>query len=494
MEDRNEVAVRRRKLSQLREMSLAYPSGFKRTHWANGLHGDFADSIKEDLEEQSVHVTVAGRIVLRRVMGKASFLTLRDGSGEIQCYLRQDGIGLDEYRNFVELSDLGDIVGVSGTLMRTNKGELTVAGVEYSMLAKSLQPFPDKFHGIEDSELKYRRRYVDMIANKDSRQVFATRSTIVKELRDFFDSRDYMEVETPMMHAIPGGALAKPFTTHHNALDMDLFMRIAPELYLKRLVVGGFERVYEINRNFRNEGLSTKHNPEFTMLEFYQAFATYHDLIDLTTDLMKRLSERICGSAQIEWNGHCIDFAAPPIRTTMREAVANELSLASTDDALDEEVLRKIATERSVHLPKGRGWGGVLNELFESLVEPKLVQPTFITEHPTEISPLARRNDENSLVADRFEYFVGGREIANGFSELNDPDDQEDRFRLQSELLKTGDLEAMHFDADYITALQYAMPPTAGEGIGVDRLTMLLTNTTTIRDVLLFPLLKPPAK
>ena len=494
MEDRNETAVRRRKLAQLREISLAYPSGFKRTHWANDLHEEFSNSTKEDLQQESTQVTVAGRIVLRRVMGKASFLTLRDGSGEIQCYLRQDGIGLDDYGNFVELSDLGDVVGISGTLMRTNKGELTVEAGAYLMLAKSLQPFPDKFHGIEDSELKYRRRYADLIANEDSRQIFETRSTIVRELRAFFDSRNYMEVETPMMHPIPGGALAKPFTTHHKALDMHLYMRIAPELYLKRLVVGGFERVYEINRNFRNEGLSTKHNPEFTMLEFYQAFATYHDMIDLTTDLMKSLCERVCGSTKIKWDGHSIDFAASPIRTTMREAVATELSLANTDESSDEGLLRKIAKERSVHLPRGCGWGGVLNELFEALVEPKLIQPTFITEHPTEISPLARRNDENSLVADRFEYFVGGREIANGFSELNDPDDQEERFRLQSERLETGDLEAMHFDADYITALQYAMPPTAGEGIGIDRLAMLLTNTTTIRDVLLFPLLKPAAR
>lgn len=494
MEDRNEVAVRRRKLSKLREISSAYPNGFERSDWAYALHKQFAESTKEDLARESTNATVAGRIVLRRVMGKASFLTLRDGSGEIQCYLRQDGIGVEEYSNFVELSDLGDIVGVSGQLMRTNKGELTVEADRYSMLAKSLQPFPDKFHGIEDAELKYRRRYADLIANETSRHVFTTRSTIVKQLRAFFDARNYLEVETPMMHPIPGGALAKPFTTHHNALDMELFMRVAPELYLKRLVVGGFERVYEINRNFRNEGLSTKHNPEFTMLEFYQAFATYHDMIELTTDLMVHLVTTVCGSPQIEWDGHSIDFAARPIRSTMLESVAGELSLDNTSDALDEATLREAASVRAVHLPKGCGWGGVLNELFEALVEPKLIQPTFITEYPTEISPLARRNDENSLFADRFEYFVGGREIANGFSELNDPDDQEERFRLQSERLASGDAEAMHFDSDYITALQYAMPPTAGEGIGIDRLAMLLTNTTTIRDVLLFPLLKPSAR
>ncbi len=494
MDDRNEVAVRRRKLAELREISPAYPSGFERTDWAHALHDQFAKSSKEDLERESASAIVAGRVVLRRVMGKASFITLRDGSGEIQCYLRQDGIGVEEYGKFVELSDLGDIVGVSGRLMRTNKGELTVEADGYSMLAKSLQPFPDKFHGIEDSELKYRRRYADLIANETSRKVFATRSSIVTQLRAFFEARGYMEVETPMMHPIPGGALAKPFTTHHNTLDMELFMRVAPELYLKRLVVGGFERVYEINRNFRNEGLSTKHNPEFTMLEFYQAFATYPDLIELTTDLMTHLTTTVCGSAQIEWDGHSIDFAARPNHMTMLESVADELSLDNASDALDEATLREEASARSVHLPKGCGWGGVLNELFEALVEPKLIQPTFITEYPTEISPLARRNDQNPLVADRFEYFVGGREIANGFSELNDPDDQEERFRAQSERLASGDTEAMHFDSDYIRALQYAMPPTAGEGIGIDRLAMLLTNTTTIRDVLLFPLLKPSAQ
>ena len=427
-------------------------------------------------------------------MGRASFITVRDGTGEIQCYLRQDGLGETEYQDFVEVSDLGDIVGIRGSLMRTNKGELTVEAKEFEILAKSLQPFPDKFHGVEDIQLKYRKRYVDLIANESSRSTFATRSEILSQTRKFFDSREFMEVETPMMHPIPGGALAKPFTTHHNALDMDLFLRVAPELYLKRLVVGGFERVYEINRNFRNEGLSTRHNPEFTMLEFYQAFATYEDMIQLTVELMRHLTSEICGSTSIEYANNTIDFGPEPHRTTMTDAVANRLSLAGVGDALDEKVLRQLASERSIPIPTDLGWGGVVNELFEQLVEPTLIQPTFVTEYPLEISPLARKNDGNPLVADRFEYFVGGREIANGFSELNDPDDQEERFREQSRRLQQGDDEAMRFDEDFIHALQYGMPPTAGEGIGIDRVVMLLTGTTSIRDVLLFPLLKQESK
>lgn len=494
MDDRKEVVARRRKLNSLRGSAPTYTNEARRTHSANTLQTQFASSSKDQLSEESFATTVAGRIVLRRIMGKASFITLRDESGTIQCYLRKDGLGSTNYDEFVELSDLGDIVSVTGTLMRTNKGELTVEATAFQILVKSLQPFPDKFHGIEDSELKYRRRYVDLIANERSRTVFATRSAIVKELRKFFDARGFMEVETPMMHPIPGGALARPFTTHHNALDMDLYLRVAPELYLKRLVVGGFERVYEINRNFRNEGLSTRHNPEFTMLEFYQAYATFRDMIELTRELMKQLTLTICGKTEIEYDGHTLDFGCEPRETTMADAVANALSLAETKDVYTQSVLREIARERSVAIPPGSQWGGTLTALFEQLVEPNLVQPTFVTEYPIEISPLARRNDKNPEVADRFEYFVCGREIANGFSELNDPDDQEARFRSQSKLLDSGDEEAMRFDSDFILALQYGMPPTAGEGIGIDRIIMLLTNSTTIRDVLLFPLLKSAPK
>ena len=490
MDDRDEIVTRRRKLDSLRKASFAFSNQFRRTHRADALQMRFAEHTKEQLAEESFSTTVAGRVVLRRVMGKASFITLRDGSGTIQCYLRQDGLEATSYEEFVELSDLGDIVAVAGTLMRTNKGELTVEASSYQVLVKSLQPFPDKFHGVEDSELKYRRRYVDLIANERSRNVFATRSAIVRELRRFFDDREYMEVETPMMHPIPGGALARPFTTHHNALDMDLYLRVAPELYLKRLVVGGFERVYEINRNFRNEGLSTRHNPEFTMLEFYQAYATYRDMIALTRELMQELTQSICGTTKIEYDGQVLDFEQRPTETTMAEAVASELSLASSEDIYKEELLREMADERSVPIPPGSGWGATLTALFEHLVEPNLIQPTFITEYPIEVSPLARRNEANPDVADRFEYFVCGREIANGFSELNDPDDQEERFRRQAELLDRGDEEAMRFDSDFIMALQYGMPPTAGEGIGIDRIVMLLTNSTTIRDVLLFPQLR----
>ena len=490
MDDRNEAVTRRRKLNSLRETSNAFTNQFKRTHSADILQTMFAEKTKEQLSDDPFVTSVAGRVVLRRVMGKASLITLRAGSGTIQCYLRKDGLDATSYEEFVELSDLGDIVAVTGTVMRTNKGELTVEASSFQVLVKSLQPFPDKFHGIEDSELKYRRRYVDLIANDRSRSVFAKRSAIVKELRRFFDDRDFMEVETPMMHPIPGGALARPFTTHHNALDMDLYLRVAPELYLKRLVVGGFERVYEINRNFRNEGLSTRHNPEFTMLEFYQAYATFREMIALTRELMRQLTLSICGSSRIEFDGQVLDFESSPRETTMAEAVASELALARSNDIFRVEILRTMAKERSVAIPPGAGWGAALTALFEQLVEPKLVQPTFVTEYPIEVSPLARRNDANPNVADRFEYFVCGREIANGFSELNDPDDQEARFQRQSELLDSGDKEAMRFDSDFILALQYGMPPTAGEGIGIDRLVMLLTDRTTIRDVLLFPQLK----
>ena len=490
MDDRNEVVTRRRKLDSLRDTSGVFSNKLGRTHSADALQAKFVDYTKEQLSSELFTATVAGRVVLRRVMGKASFIMLRDGSGTIQCYMRKDGLEDASYQEFVELSDLGDIVAVTGTLMRTNKGELTVEASSFQILVKSLQPFPDKFHGIEDSELKYRRRYVDLIANERSRSVFATRSAIVRELRRFFDERDFMEVETPMMHPIPGGALARPFTTHHNALDMDLYLRVAPELYLKRLVVGGFERVYEINRNFRNEGLSTRHNPEFTMLEFYQAYATFRDMISLTRELMRQLTQSVCGSTKVEYDGQELDFGCDPRETTMADAVASELALGESNDVYQEEVLRQLAQERSVAIPPGSGWGSVLTALFEQLVEPNLIQPTFITEYPIEVSPLARRNDANPEVADRFEYFVCGREIANGFSELNDPDDQEDRFRRQSELLDRGDKEAMRFDSDFLLALQYGMPPTAGEGIGIDRIVMLLTNSTTIRDVLLFPQLK----
>ena len=490
MNDRDEVAVRQRKLARLREHGEAFPNDWRRTHFANDLRREYRNSTKEQLEQVERSVSLAGRIVLRRDMGRASFVTLRDVSGTLQCYLRSDSLSTEEYTIFKELSDLGDIVGVCGSLMRTNKGELTVQAVEFKLLTKSLQPFPSKYQGIEDQELKYRRRHLDLIANESSRSVFETRTQIIKSVRKFFDSRGYLEVETPMMHPIPGGAVAKPFVTHHNVLEMDLFLRVAPELYLKRLVVGGFERVYEINRNFRNEGLSTRHNPEFTMLEFYQAYATYEDLISLTSELIYDVAQAQCQTDTIRWGDHDITFTKEPTVLTMEESVAAALGVSQTSDLRDERVLRQLAAEHKISLAKTLGWGGVLNEIFEVLVEPTLIQPCFIVQYPVEISPLARRNKSDPLFTERFEYFVGGREIANGFSELNDPEEQAERFQSQVQLLKRGDDEAMHFDQDYITALQYGLPPTAGEGLGIDRLVMLFTNTTTIRDVLLFPQMK----
>ena len=490
MDDRDEINVRRRKLARLRELGKAFPNDWCRTHFANDLQKQYVDSTKQQLERESHVVTLAGRIVLRRDMGRASFATLRDVSGTIQCYLRSDSLPDEEYSLFKELTDLGDIVGISGILMRTNKGELTVQATQLKLLTKSLLPFPSKYQGVEDQELKYRRRYLDLIANESSREVFETRSQIVKSVRRFFDGRDFLEVETPMMHSIPGGAVAKPFVTHHNVLDMDLFLRVAPELYLKRLVVGGFERVYEINRNFRNEGLSTRHNPEFTMLEFYQAYATYEDLITLTSELIYEVTQELFQTDTVRWGDHEVSFTKEPNVLSMEESVAIALGVSQISEIRDENVLRQHAEQHNISLTKDLGWGGVLNEVFESLVEPTLIDPCFIVQYPIEISPLARRNEADPLFADRFEYFVGGREIANGFSELNDPDDQAERFQSQVRRLETGDDEAMHFDQDYITALQYGLPPTAGEGLGIDRLVMLFTNRSTIRDVLLFPQMK----
>ena len=491
MDERNEASVRRSKLDRLREQGDVFPNDWQRTHFANDLHQSFQDATKQQLEQNSHEVSVAGRVVLRRELGRASFVSIRDMSGTIQCYLRSDTLPEEEYSLFKDLTDLGDIVGICGTMMRTNKGELTVLATKLKLLTKSLQPFPSKYQGVEDQELKYRRRYLDLIANEESRKLFEIRSKVIQSIRRFFDARDYLEVETPMMHPIPGGAVAKPFVTHHNVLDMDLFLRVAPELYLKRLVVGGYERVYEINRNFRNEGLSSRHNPEFTMLEFYQAYATYEDLIKLTGELVYGIATTVFDTDTIRWGDHKITFTQEPRVMSMEASVAVAISAPQITDVRDEKYLRERAQQHHISLPKDLGWGGVLNEIFETLVEPTLIEPCFIVQYPIEISPLARRNDLDPLLADRFEYFVGGREIANGFSELNDPDDQAERFQEQVQRLNRGDDEAMHFDEDFITALQYGLPPTAGEGLGIDRLVMLFTNTSTIRDVLLFPHMKP---
>lgn len=484
------IKTRREKLSRWRASGGAYRNDFRRDALAADLHARCAELDKSALETESLPAAVAGRVMLRRVMGKASFITLQDVSGRIQCYIQRDAVGEDAYEEFKTLWDIGDIVGVSGHMMRTNKGELSVQASQIELLNKTLRPLPEKYHGLEDKEIRYRRRYLDLIMNEDSRRTFAVRSQVVSAIRSFFTERDFLEVETPMMHVIPGGATARPFVTHHNALDLELYLRVAPELFLKRLVVGGFERVFEINRSFRNEGLSTRHNPEFTMLEFYWAYADFDDLIALTQELLGKLVEDLTGGTQITYQGHDIDFAKTPERYSMLDAILAHTGISAAELG-DRDALASVLRGMNLSVEDDWGLGKLQLELFEARVEDQLVQPTFITHYPAEVSPLSRRNDEDAHLTDRFELFVGGREIANGFSELNDPEDQAERFVAQAQRRQGGDAEAMHFDADYITALEYGMPPTAGEGIGIDRLVMLLTDSASIRDVLLFPLMRP---
>jgi lysyl-tRNA synthetase class 2 len=491
MSEENEIVRHRReKLAALRASGQAFPNDFRRTALAADLQARYGDVQKDELAAQKVDVAVAGRIMLRRVMGKASFFTLQDVSGRIQCYLRREEIGEAAYQAFNDLWDIGDVVGVVGTLFRTNKGELTVEATHVQMLAKSVRPLPEKFHGLHDQETRSRQRYLDLMMNESTRTLFQKRTAIIQRIREFFITRAFLEVETPMMHPIVGGATARPFNTHHNALDIDLYLRIAPELYLKRLVVGGFERVFEINRNFRNEGLSPRHNPEFTMLEFYQAYSDYRDLMDLTEELLRDLAQTVVGDRVVNFQGQHIDFGAPIERLTMANAIMRYTELDERG-VRDPAVLRAALTAMNMAPAPDASVGKMQADLFEARVEERLVDPVFITEHPAEISPLARRNDADPAVTDRFELYIAGREIANGFSELNDPDDQAERFRAQVALKNTGDHEAMDYDHDYITALEYGLPPTAGEGIGIDRLVMVLTNTTTIRDVLLFPHMRP---
>ena len=488
------IRQRRDKLATRREAGNAFPNGFRPTHRADALHAAHDGKEKPALEAENVAVAVAGRVMTQRVMGKASFLTLRDGSGDIQLFASKGALGDEAYAAFVDL-DLGDIVGARGTMFMTNRGELTVDVAELELLTKALRPLPDKFHGLQDQETRYRRRYVDLIVNEESRRVFRLRSAIVARVRAFFVERDFLEVETPMMQVVPGGAAAKPFTTHHNALDLELYLRIAPELYLKRLVVGGFERVFEINRNFRNEGLSTRHNPEFTMLEFYQAYATYHELMDLTEELFRTLARDVVGTLEIpsEDGERRYDFAAPFTRTSLFDAILAHNPDAAPDALATLDGASALAASVGVSVQDGWGLGKVQTEIFEATVEERLTDPTFVTLYPAEVSPLARRSDDDPFVTDRFELFVGGREIANGFSELNDAEDQAARFREQAAGKDAGDEEAMHYDADYVRALEHGLPPTAGEGIGIDRLVMLLAGVPSIRDVVLFPLMRPPA-
>lgn len=485
------IAERRQKLQKIREnQTVAFPNDVRPQYQAKSLHAQY-ESADEARLSAAGEVSIAGRMMAKRVMGKASFVQVQDGSGmRMQAYVVRDELAEGVYADF-KTWDVGDIIFVRGYLFRTQTGELTIHSAEIRLLTKSLRPLPEKFHGLTDQETRYRQRYVDLIMNAQSREVFVLRSKIISYIRRFFEQEQFLEVETPMMHPIPGGAAAKPFQTHHNALDMDLYLRIAPELYLKRLVVGGLERVFEINRNFRNEGISTRHNPEFTMLEFYQAYADYQDLMNLSERLLRELAQEVVGSTALEYQGTTIDFGKAFQRLPMAEAVKRYLPEAANileDKAAMVEMLKsRFKIDANINMAQGQ----LLTLLFEEGVEHQLIQPTFITQYPAVVSPLSRRNDENPEITDRFELFIGGREIANGFSELNDAEDQAERFKAQVAAKDAGDDEAMHYDGDFIRALEYGLPPTAGQGIGIDRLVMLLTNSPSIRDVLLFPQMRP---
>lgn len=483
------IAERRSKLTELRKVGNAFPNIFRRDNIASQLHEQYDERSKELLEENAVSVKVAGRMVLKRVMGKASFATIQDMSGRIQLYISNDHTGQDNHEAFKHY-DLGDILGAQGKLFKTKTGELSIRVTNCQLLTKCLRPLPEKFHGLTDQEQKYRQRYLDLITNEETRKVFSIRSKTIHAIREFFVARDYLEVETPMMHPIPGGASARPFATHHNALDMSLYLRIAPELYLKRLVIGGMEKVFEINRNFRNEGISTRHNPEFTMLEFYEAYQDYTYLMDFTEKMLGEVAERVLGTRKIIYQEREIDLTKPFQRLTITQAI-QKFHPEYTDAQLNDrdylaDKLQKLRIKTHSH----DGIGGLQLSLFDETTEHLLFEPTFIIDYPAEVSPLARRNDDNAEITDRFELYIAGREIANGFSELNDPEDQATRFQAQVEAKDAGDDEAMHYDADYIRALEYGLPPTAGEGIGIDRLVMLFVDSANIRDVILFPQLR----
>ncbi|WP_018652897.1 lysine--tRNA ligase [Actinobacillus capsulatus] len=485
-----EMLARREKLAKLREQGNPFPNTFRRDAYAEKLHAQYDEVEGEALKEQDIQVKVAGRIMLKRVMGKASFFTIQDVSGQIQLYVARDNLAEGLYADKVSMWDLGDIVGVAGALFKTKTGELTVRCSEVELLTKSLRPLPNKVQGLTDQETRYRQRYLDLISNEESRRTFMIRSKVVSGIRQFFLEKDFIEVETPMLQVIPGGAAAKPFITHHNALDVDMYLRIAPELYLKRLVVGGFERVFELNRNFRNEGVSVRHNPEFTMIEYYQAYADYHDLMDNTEELLRKLAIDILGTTTVPYGEYEFDFGKPFERITMHNAIVKYGNGITREDLDSFEKSVEIAKGLGIEIQKSWGLGSVVNAIFEEVAEHQLIQPTFLMAHPAEISPLARRNDENPEVTDRFELFIGGREIGNGFSELNDAEDQAERFDAQVAAKDAGDDEAMFKDEDFVVALEHGLPPTAGEGLGIDRLAMIFANAPSIRDVILFPAMR----
>ncbi|WP_430416897.1 lysine--tRNA ligase [Marinobacter adhaerens] len=492
-EDNKLIAERRAKLSEMRDQGNAFPNDFRRDATAAELQAKYGEKTKEELESLGIKVAIAGRMMLDR----KAFKVVQDMTGRIQIYASKD------VQKDTKHWDLGDIVGVRGTLSKSGKGDLYVTMDEYVLLTKSLRPLPEKHKGLTDTEARYRHRYVDLMVNEDSRRVFYARSKIISAMRQYFTDRDFMEVETPMLQVIPGGATARPFVTHHNALGIDMYLRIAPELFLKRLVVGGFERVFEINRNFRNEGLSTRHNPEFTMVEFYQAYADYNDLMDLTEDMLRTITQKVLGTTTVV-NSRTLadgseqtveyDFGKTFERLTVVDAILRYNPDIKPEQLADDASARQVAKDLGIHLKEGWGLGKVQIEIFEATAEHRLMQPTFITEYPKEVSPLARCKDSNPFVTERFEFFVGGREIANGFSELNDAEDQAERFQAQVAEKDAGDDEAMFYDEDYVMALEYGLPPTAGEGIGIDRLAMLLTNSPSIRDVILFPAMRPEHK
>lgn len=494
LDENEQIKVRKEKLAQLRTQKIAYPNDFQRRDLASLLHVAYDGDATEELENQAIKVAVAGRIMTRRIMGKASFVTIQDRSGRLQLYVTRGALAEGFYNEVFKKWDLGDIIGAEGTLFKTKTGELSVRVTHVCLLTKALRPMPDKWHGLADIEARYRQRYVDLIINQESRDIFNIRAKAIAAVREFFNQRDFTEVETPMLQTLAGGALAKPFVTHHNALDIPMFLRIAPELYLKRLIVAGFENVFEINRNFRNEGLSTRHNPEFTMLECYQAYADYQDGMCLTEDLLRYVVEKTLGTLHLNYQNEMYDLSQPFQRMTVVEAILHFNPELKLEELQELTLATAIAEGLGIKIEPSYGLGKIQIEIFEKTAEHRLLQPTFITAYPAEVSPLARRNDQDPFITDRFELFIGGRELANGFSELNDPEIQADVFQQQVAAKSAGDDEAMEYDADYIMALEYGMPPTSGMGMGIDRLVMLLTDSSSIRDVILFPHMKPNQK